>query len=120
MKHYKPKVVFEDSSNIDQHIAAARMNLEYLRELDEAAKAKKPNGLLWRYIVSPQGDGKCFYQVVREGKLTCTVRLCPAVDLDDWHIPVLGVEGTMSTNKVREYIRQRELLQEMYLSNQIY
>lgn len=109
MKQYKPKVVFEDSSNIEQHIAAAKINFEYLKELDAYGKSKKK--LLWRYIVSPQGDGKCFYQVVREGKLTCTVRICTAIDLDNWHIPVIGVEGTMSTNKVREYIRQRELLE---------
>jgi hypothetical protein len=118
MKQYKPKVVFEDSSNIEQHIAAAKMNFEYLRELDAYGKAK--NKLLWRFIVSPQGDGKCFYQVVKENKLTCTVRICTAIDLDNWTIPTIGVMGTMMTSKVKELIRQRELLEELFLTNQIY
>lgn len=78
---YKQQVPFVDG-DWDQHRKASKANFEYLEKIDN--EAKKRSELLWRYFTSSQGDGRCYYQIIKVGPVLTKIRLCTGIDLDNW------------------------------------
>jgi len=94
-----------DSINWSPSFKCMDENFKTLMRLDKAAK--KANSFVGRVIRHPMGDGQAFYQVIKESKKACTIRVCVGIG-DDWVLPAWGEQCTIPKETVYIFIGRKK------------
>jgi hypothetical protein len=89
-----------------------KQNFERLKQEDAEARAQ--GTLLGRYIYFSVGDGRAFYQIVKVNKRSVRVMHCPNVAPDDWTLPMLGFEGTLTFQQALHETQRIEAIDRLF------
>ena len=107
----KQKEKNKESVDYTQLFKLCTDNYKKLMELDR--QAEKAGSLVGRVISHPAADGAAYYQVIKEGKRSCTIRVCVGIG-DDWSIPAWGEQCSIPKSKVYEFIGREESMNKIF------
>ena len=86
-------------------------NFKNLVEID--LKSKESGTLVGRLIKEPFADGYAFYQITKETKNKCKIRVCTGIG-DDWIIPYWGAESTIDKDYIVKSITINDKLNMLF------
>lgn len=112
---YKGKKREIEPFDLDYYLKTDEENLSLLKKIDKEAKDK--GDILYRYFTEPFADGEAIYQVIKVNKKTVRIRVCLGIG-DEWVIPYLGEECSISKEYVESKINHRDTLDEMFKKNE--
>ena len=77
------------------------------------SQAKRQCRLVGRYIYEPTGDGRAYYQIIKENKRTVVIKVVTGIG-DDYRVAYWSEQATISKTYVLEQIGGRETLAEIF------
>ncbi len=86
-------------------------NQSHLEQIDQLAKGR--GELVGRYIQEQIADGYAFYQIIKENKRTCVIRVCRYLG-DDWVISYWGEQATIDKAYALKSVNGRDRMRELF------